>query len=207
MWCSPESRARASRCSSPFRRSTSRCSTPSVPKETLASIRYFFSAAATMPEEISRRWTDAYGLRGQRGLRPHRMLAVRRLQPRVQAQVRLVGTAVDDFDVKIFDENDRELPRGQWGEIVIRGPGRDEGILEQAQGHRMGAARRLAALGRHRQDGRGELRLHRRSRQGHDQRLRLQGVAGRSGERAVPAPRGTRNLPSTACPTRSRARR
>ena len=29
-----------------------------VPKEKLASIRYYFSAAATMPQEISRRWTD-----------------------------------------------------------------------------------------------------------------------------------------------------
>jgi len=30
---------------------------------------------------------------------------------------------VDAFDIKIFDESDKELPRGQWGEIVIRGPG------------------------------------------------------------------------------------
>src|SRR5450759_3895566 len=30
-------------------------------QEKLASIRYFFSAAATMPQEISRRWTEIYG--------------------------------------------------------------------------------------------------------------------------------------------------
>ena len=51
------------------------------------------------------------------------MLAVRRVQPRVQTQFRHVGTAIEDFEVKIFDENDREVPRGQWGEIVMRGPG------------------------------------------------------------------------------------
>ena len=32
-----------------------------VAKERLASIRYYFSAAATMPQEISRRWTETYG--------------------------------------------------------------------------------------------------------------------------------------------------
>ena len=34
-----------------------------------------------------------------------------------------VGTAIEDFEVKIFDENDKEVARGEWGEIVMRGPG------------------------------------------------------------------------------------
>ncbi|MDL1898680.1 long-chain fatty acid--CoA ligase, partial [Anaerolineae bacterium CFX7] len=34
-----------------------------------------------------------------------------------------VGTAIENFELKIFDQDDRELPLGQWGEIVIRGPG------------------------------------------------------------------------------------
>ena len=94
-----------------------------VPKETLASIRYFFSAAATMPEEISRRWTDAYGLRVNEGYGLTECSPFAAYNHLTSHKFGSVGTAVDDFDIKIFDESDRELPRGQWGEIVIRGPG------------------------------------------------------------------------------------
>jgi long-chain acyl-CoA synthetase len=34
-----------------------------------------------------------------------------------------VGTAVENFQVRIVDESDKEVPRGQWGEIAIKGPG------------------------------------------------------------------------------------
>src|SRR5205085_3974662 len=34
-----------------------------------------------------------------------------------------VGTAVENFELKILDEHDLELPLGQWGEICIKGPG------------------------------------------------------------------------------------
>jgi len=34
-----------------------------------------------------------------------------------------VGTAVENFEIRIFDEKDQEAAHGQWGEIVIRGPG------------------------------------------------------------------------------------
>ncbi len=89
----------------------------------VASVRYWFSAAATMPQEISRRWHkrfgrpifEGYGLTecspfaAYNHLRKHRFGSV--------------GTAIEAFDLKIVDENDAEVPRGQWGEIVIRGPG------------------------------------------------------------------------------------
>jgi long-chain acyl-CoA synthetase len=34
-----------------------------------------------------------------------------------------VGTAVENFELKILDQTDDELPLGEWGEICIKGPG------------------------------------------------------------------------------------
>jgi long-chain acyl-CoA synthetase len=94
-----------------------------VPKARLASVRYFFSAAATMPQEISRRWTETYGHPVYEGYGLTECSPCAAYNHVSRHKFGSVGTAIEDFEVKIFDENDRELPRGQWGEIVMRGPG------------------------------------------------------------------------------------
>ena len=94
-----------------------------VPKEKLASVRYFFSAAATMPQEISRRWTETYGPAVHEGYGLTECSPCAAYNHVSKHKFGSVGTAIEDFEVKIFDENDRELPRGDWGEIVMRGPG------------------------------------------------------------------------------------
>jgi long-chain acyl-CoA synthetase len=33
-----------------------------------------------------------------------------------------VGAPIDNVEIKVFDADDREVDRGTWGEIVIRGP-------------------------------------------------------------------------------------
>ncbi len=94
-----------------------------VPRETLASIRYFFSAAATMPQEISRRWTETYGQPVYEGYGLTECAPCAAYNHVTRHKFGSVGTAIEHFEVKIFDEKDQELPRGAWGEIVIRGPG------------------------------------------------------------------------------------
>jgi long-chain acyl-CoA synthetase len=89
----------------------------------LSSLDYFFSAAATMPQEISRRWQErfgkpvheGYGLTECSPFAAYNHLAAHRFGS--------VGTAVEGFELRIVDEQDREVPRGEWGEICIRGPG------------------------------------------------------------------------------------
>lgn len=89
----------------------------------LAGVRYWFSAAATMPQEISRRWHErfgraifeGYGLTECAPFAAYNHLSLHRFGS--------VGTAVADFAIKIVDELDQEVLHGQWGEIVIRGPG------------------------------------------------------------------------------------
>lgn len=89
----------------------------------LSSIRYEMSAAATMPEEISRRWSERFGRRIYEGYGLTECSPFACYNDLVEHRFGSVGRAVEGFTLAIFDENDREVPRGEWGEIVIRGPG------------------------------------------------------------------------------------
>lgn len=89
----------------------------------LSSIGYWFSAAATMPEEISRRWTERFGQRVYEGYGLTECSPFACYNHVREHRFGSVGTAVPDFTLAIHDDDDREVPRGEWGEIVIRGPG------------------------------------------------------------------------------------
>ena len=89
----------------------------------LSSLRYDMSAAATMPEEISRRWTERFGRRIYEGYGLTECSPFACYNDLQQHRFGSVGRAVDGFELKIFDENDQEAARGTWGEIVIKGPG------------------------------------------------------------------------------------
>jgi len=112
-----------------------------VAQRKLASIRYFFSAAATMPQEISRRWTEIYGPPVHEGYGLTECAPCAAYNHVSKHKFGSVGTAIEDFEVKIFDEHDRELARGEWGEIVIRGPG----VMKEYWGKPEDTARALRA--------------------------------------------------------------
>ncbi len=89
----------------------------------LSSIRYEFSAAATMPQEISRRWTERFGRPVYEGYGLTECSPFAAYNHDFRHKFGSVGTAIENFEVKIFDAQDNEAPLGHWGEIVIRGPG------------------------------------------------------------------------------------
>jgi long-chain acyl-CoA synthetase len=89
----------------------------------LSSIRYEMSAASTMPEEVSRRWTERFGRRVYEGYGLTECSPFACYNDAVEHRFGSVGRAVEGFELAIHDEHGRELPRGEWGEIVIRGPG------------------------------------------------------------------------------------
>lgn len=89
----------------------------------LASIRYEFSAAATMPQEVARRWTERFGRPIYEGYGLTECAPSAAYNHLREHRFGSVGTAVDGFTLAIHDEEDREVPRGEWGEVVIRGPG------------------------------------------------------------------------------------
>lgn len=89
----------------------------------LSSIRYDFSAAATMPQEISRAWTEKFGRRIFEGYGLTESSPFAGYNHDSKHKFGSVGTAIRDVQIKILDSDDHELPAGKWGEICIRGPG------------------------------------------------------------------------------------
>ncbi len=88
----------------------------------LSSLRYCFTAAATMPRETALQWREKFGMPAHEGYgltecSPHTLY---------NHQFRLkhgsVGTPIENVDVRVVDEEGNELPPGEQGEIVVRGP-------------------------------------------------------------------------------------
>jgi len=99
----------------------------------LSSIRYDFSAAATMPQEISRRWTERVGRPIYEGYGLTETSPFACYNHDFRHKFGSVGTAIENFELKILDENDQELPLGQWGEICIKGPGVMQGYWRRPE--------------------------------------------------------------------------
>jgi long-chain acyl-CoA synthetase len=76
-----------------------------------------------MPQEISVRWTKRFGRPVYEGYGLTECSPFACYNHDFVHKVGSVGTPVENFEIKILDENDRELPLGHWGEICIRGPG------------------------------------------------------------------------------------
>jgi len=92
-------------------------------KYDLSSIRYEFSAAATMPQEVARRWSERFGRPVYEGYGLTECSPFACYNHDSQHKFGSVGTAIQNFELIILDENDHEAPRGEWGEICIKGPG------------------------------------------------------------------------------------
>ena len=91
--------------------------------EQVSSIRYWFSAAATMPQEVSRRWTERFARPIYEGYGLTETSPFAAYNHDFRHKFGSVGTAVENFEIRIVDEQDREVPHGSLGEIAIKGPG------------------------------------------------------------------------------------
>ncbi len=99
----------------------------------LAAIRYEFSAAATMPQEISTRWTERFGRPVYEGYGLTECSPFACYNHDFNHKFGSVGTPVENFEIKIVDESDQEMPLGHWGEICIRGPGVMQGYWNKPE--------------------------------------------------------------------------
>jgi long-chain acyl-CoA synthetase len=96
--------------------------TPGSEKADVSSLRYGVCGAAPMPVETIRKFEEkfnmiiieGYGLtEGTAGATANPIDGVRKIGS--------IGIPLADSEVKIFDDDDREVPQGDVGEIVIRG--------------------------------------------------------------------------------------
>ncbi len=87
----------------------------------LSSIRYEMSAAATLPEEISRRWTERFGRRVYEGYGLTECSPFACYNDLHEHRFGSIGRALPGIEVRVVGEGDTEEPYGAKGEIVVRG--------------------------------------------------------------------------------------
>lgn len=88
----------------------------------LKSIRYFFSAAASMPVEVVRNWQSKYGFLIHEGYGLTETSPCACYNHDLQYKFGSVGMPIDNVELKIVNRYGHQLPPGELGEIAIRGP-------------------------------------------------------------------------------------
>ncbi len=101
---------------------------PDLPKK-LGRVRYCFSAAASLPAEIVRRWRDATGLTIAEGYGMTESASAVTYNHYYQHVVGSVGETVPGVEVEIRDLEGNTLPCGQEGEICVKGHNIMKGYL------------------------------------------------------------------------------
>ena len=125
-------------------------------------LRFALTGGGPLPPTLKAAWRDELGFRivesyGQSELGGFVALGLPELVPGGRGPDRAIGPPPPDKEVRIVGPDDRPLPPGEIGEIVLRG-GFMAGYWGKPGEDRGGDARRLAAHRRSRRDGRGRLR-------------------------------------------------
>jgi len=98
-----------------------------------ASIRLFFSAAATLPLDVERRWHERYGRPITQGYGLTECSPFAAWNHDVRIRAGSVGTPIENVEMKVVDGEGREVADGELGEILIKGPNVMKGYFGNPQ--------------------------------------------------------------------------
>jgi long-chain acyl-CoA synthetase len=93
-----------------------------VGPERLPGVRYFFSAAATMPREVAAAWRDRFGQPIHEGYGLTETAPFASYNHHRAYRLGSIGVPIEGVEMKIVDEEGRPRGPGEWGEICIKGP-------------------------------------------------------------------------------------
>ncbi len=99
----------------------------------LSSIRLCTSAGEALPVELDRQWRDTFGVDLLDGLGTAEMWHIFISNRPGQARPGTLGTVVPGFEVKVCDEEGRELSRGETGWLWVRGGSRAIAYWQQME--------------------------------------------------------------------------
>lgn len=88
----------------------------------LSSLRLCFSAAAMLPADVEQRWHAATGHWIHQGYGLTECSPFASYNHDIRHKPGSVGTPIENVEMKVVDEQGRELPDGELGEILIKGP-------------------------------------------------------------------------------------
>jgi 4-hydroxybenzoate-CoA ligase len=94
-------------------------------------LRLCVSAGEAMPEHLGQRWRAAAGVDVLDGIGSTEMFQTFVSNRPGDIRYGTTGKPVPGYDVRIVDENDRELGDDEIGELVVRGPSSGEGYWNQ----------------------------------------------------------------------------
>ncbi len=94
-------------------------------------LRLCISAGEVLPESLGRRWREITGVDVLDGLGSTEMLQTFLSNRPGDVRYGSTGKPIPGYEVKLVDETGRELPDGEVGELVVRGPSAAEGYWNQ----------------------------------------------------------------------------
>jgi len=105
-------------------------------KEKLGSVRYCFSAAASMAAELVRQWKERTGLAIYEGYGMTEAAPVVTYNHHFRHVIGSVGTADPGVEIQIRDQTGNQLEQGSEGEICVRGRNIMKGYLNNPEANR-----------------------------------------------------------------------
>ncbi|MDI7253018.1 MAG: AMP-binding protein, partial [Actinomycetota bacterium] len=96
---------------------------PLIYQYDLSSVRLWTCGGAPFPRDVMERWNNELGSRIYEGYGLTETAPLVTMQP-LEGTYKLgsIGVPPEDVEVKVVDEEGRELERGEVGEIIVRGP-------------------------------------------------------------------------------------
>ncbi len=105
-------------------------------KKKLGSVRYCFSAAASMAADLVRQWKERTGLAICEGYGMTEAAPTVTYNHRYLHVIGSVGTEVPGVEIQIRDVKGNRLEQGREGEICVRGPNIMKGYFDNPKGSR-----------------------------------------------------------------------
>jgi 4-hydroxybenzoate-CoA ligase len=95
------------------------------------SLRLCLSAGEALPEEVGRQWMQRTGVEILDGMGSTEMLHIFLSNRRGSIKLGSTGKAVPGYTLRIVDEDGRDVPDGEVGELIIKGGTAAEGYWNQ----------------------------------------------------------------------------
>ncbi len=102
-----------------------------------ARLRRCISAGEALPEAVGKRWTETVGVEILDGLGSTEMLHIFLSNAPGAVRYGTTGHAVPGYEVRIVDPDGRDVPDGDPGELIVRGPSAADGYWNQREKSRL----------------------------------------------------------------------
>ncbi|HEV2750868.1 MAG TPA: benzoate-CoA ligase family protein [Gemmatimonadales bacterium] len=106
---------------------------PAAATHDLSCLRVATSAGEPLPVELYQRWTRTFGVELLDGLGTAEMWHIFISNRPGQARPGTLGTIVPGFEVKVCDDDGRDLPTGEVGALWVRGGSRAIGYWQEME--------------------------------------------------------------------------